>query len=128
MGIGGRREVGRDRILGGSGGTGIVHTPREIGGGGRKSGRSTDRTGFQERLPAAPSTSRGSRHRDSGGFTAGVFDGGGGDRSSRSSIGSRRSSGSDTLATSNTVVGIDSAQRDGMRMMVSIVVGMGERT
>lgn len=36
--------VGRDRILGGGGGvgTGIVHTPGEIRGRGRKSGRCSD--------------------------------------------------------------------------------------
>lgn len=59
---------------------------------------------------------RGS-HGDSDGFGVGIFQGG-----SHGGGGIGSGVGGYTLPTSNTVVGIDGAQGDGVRMVVAVVV------
>lgn len=117
--IGGGREVGRDRrrVMVD---TGTVHTPGEIRRG-SETGRGPNGAGFHERF--TPTSSTTGRHGDGSGFTAGILDGG----CDRSSHGIGSSGGGDTLTTSDAMVGIYSAERNGVGM-VSRVVGMGERT
>lgn len=107
----------RRRIMGDR----TIHALREIR-------RGSHRTGLQRWFTTTSSTigrhRRGSSSSSSGFTAAGILDGGR-DRSSHS-IGSSSSGGGDTLATRDTMVGIDGSERNRVRM-VSLGIGMGER-